>query len=65
MLSDHDSPIMSDLKYSCNALVVPDNNYGHLRVHSDSSELQVGGTLVIEFARVCERVVETLYNVDI
>ena len=65
MLSDHNSSIMSDLKYSGNALVITDNDKRHLRIHSDRSELQVGGTLVIQFARVCERVIETLNNVDI
>jgi hypothetical protein len=56
---------MSDLKYSDNPLVISDYNHGHLGIDSDSSELQIGSALVVKFARVCERVIEALYNVDI
>ena len=65
MLSNHNSSIMSDLKYSDNPLVISDYNHGHLGIDSDSSELQIGSALVVKFARVCERVIEALYNVDI
>ena len=65
MLSDHYSSIMSDLKYPGNAFVIPDNNHRHLGIHSERSKLQVGGAFVVKFARICQWVIEALYNVDV
>ena len=65
MLSNHNSSIMSDLEYSCNTFVVAYNHHGHLGVHSDCSQFQVGSALVVEFAGVGQRVVEALDHVDV
>ena len=56
---------MSDLEYSCNTFVVTYNHHGHLGVHSDCSQFQVGSALVVEFAGVGQRVVEALDHVDV